>query len=139
MQLFAMHRATIITIAFLSISEHKQWILSCRQKKYRYGSEYNVHFVLNLFHLENVCYFQYTKPVLLIYWICIKRDVFMHSTAHLNACSIYHLDKKIIQPYTYNGKISVKFYNVTTEPKHTNSNENIQINIRKGENTKITI
>lgn len=46
---------------------------------------------------------------------------------------IYHLDKQMIQPYTNNGKISVKFYNVTTEPTHTNSNENIQINIRKGE------
>lgn len=41
------------------------------------------------------------------------------------------IDKQMIQPYTNNGKISVKFYNVTTEPKHTNSNENIQINIRK--------
>ncbi|XP_052678360.1 uncharacterized protein LOC128159341 [Crassostrea angulata] len=41
------------------------------------------------------------------------------------------IDKEKIQPYIYNGKISVKFYNVTTEPKHTNSNENIQINIRK--------
>lgn len=58
---------------------------------------------------------------------------FMQNTALLNACSIYHLDKEKIQPYIYNGKISVKFYNVTTEPKHTNSNENIQINIRKGE------
>lgn len=58
---------------------------------------------------------------------------FMQNTALLNACSIYHSDKEKIQPYIYNGKISVKFYNVTTEPKHTNSNENIQINIIKGE------
>lgn len=57
----------------------------------------------------------------------------MQNTALLNACSIYHLDKEKIQPYIYHRKISVKFYNVTTEPKHTNSNENIQINIIKGE------
>lgn len=63
----------------------------------------------------------------------------MYSIVYLNVCFIYYLDKKIIQLYIYNGKIFVKFYNVMIEFKYINSNENIQINIRKGENIKIII
>lgn len=47
-------------------------------------------------------------------------------------CHIDKKDKHMIRPYTYNEKLYVKFYNATTESSHTNSNENILINIGKG-------